>query len=264
MSETTHAGSTRQVDEHALHLSILSSPAGTAWAVHRMATGRCIALHQMDIGDHWDHPDMPEDPRSISFITLPEWSTMVPESALAPGSEADHLALVHGGIPTGAMRDEPIESLSARCIFVHDDVAERALLDRFPAARPLSLQALMVRVAQARSEKEPLLLVHRSKGRCDIAVASGARILLSNGYPAITASDLLYFTLLAAERTGHAPHTVALHYGGEHLTDAETALLQKYFARARPAIGHDHFAGGKAVKHPERWMALVEQYTCAS
>ena len=253
------------VEPRAIHLSILASPGTTAWAAHDMDTGRCFAMGELGTGEHWDDHALPPDPRTVTFITLPEWSTLVPEAALRPDVEARHLALVHGGLPSGAMRDEPISTLGARCIYVHDDRSEHLLLERFPAARPLPLQALMVRAAQSRSVEGPIVLVHRMDGRCDVAVANKGDLLLSNSFPARTSSDLLYYTLLATDRSGLVPKEVQLLYSGIHLTRAERDLLDRYFERSRPALAvGDEVFEGRAPKDPERWLALLEQFVCAS
>jgi hypothetical protein len=198
-------------------------------------------------------------------VSLPEWSTLVPDGALAPGTEARHLALVHGTLPTGAMRDEPVPSLGATCIYVHDDRLEQPVLDRFPKARPLPMQALMVRAALARSTNGPVLLLHRSTDRADVAVARRGELLLSNMYPARSAQDLLYFLLLAVERCGLAPGTVELQLGGTHLGDMERDLLGRYFERVAPVVQAPWTAtGGGAPLQPERWWAVLEQFACVS
>ncbi|HMC96574.1 MAG TPA: DUF3822 family protein, partial [Flavobacteriales bacterium] len=169
--------------EQAWHLSILSGQGVSAWAVHALSDGAPVALHWVEGDEALQDAGVPTKPRSVSFVTLPEWSTLVPEGALVPGSGSKHLALVHGGTPTGALRDEPVPSLGATCIYVHDDQTEYALLDRFPNARPLPMQALMVRAVIARCTAAPLVLMHRGYDRTDIAIASEGRLLLSNSYP---------------------------------------------------------------------------------
>lgn len=258
--------------EQAWHLSILSGEGVSAWAVHDLADGSPVALHWSE-----NDPGIPEDmaalndaampskPKSVSFVTLPEWSTLVPEAALAPGTEAEHLELVHGNIPTGALRDEPVPSLGATCVYVHDDVIECNVLDRFPNARPVPMQALLVRAAIARCGDPPLLLMHRGHERMDVAIVSDGRLLLSNSYPTRSAQDVLYFTLLAVEGCGLKPAQVDLQHSGTHLTSGERDLLQRYFHKSTP-VDHESWntlnAGADGELH--RWMGALDQFPCVS
>jgi len=249
--------------EHAWHLSVLSGQGVSAWAAHATDDGEPVAMAWGGNDDALDDPLLPAHPQSVSFVTLPEWSTLVPDGALTPGSEPLHLALAHGGLPTGAMRDEPVRGLDATCVYTHDDRAERAVLDRWPTARPLPMQGVMVRVAQSRCGEHPLLLLHRGADRMDVAVARDGRILLSNTFPARAAQDTLYFALLAVERTGLTAAGVELRLGGTHLSDQERALLARFFPRTGPACD----APGGLTPTPagaDRWLAALEQFACAS
>jgi hypothetical protein len=163
------------------------------------------------------------------------------------------------------MRDEPVRSLGATCIYVHDDREEHDVLQRFPHARALPMQGLMVRSAKALGADRAVILLHRGADRLDVAVVDRGSLLLSNTYPARSAHDVLYFTLLALERTGQAPSAIRLCYGGTHLSDAERDLLGRYVNDCRPASElpwkHDNTTTeGKAY----RWMAALEQFACVS
>jgi len=195
-------------------------------------------------------------------VSLPEWSTLVPEGALERGSEASHLSLVHGRLPTGALRDEPIPDIGARCIYVHDDELERHVLDRFPGARPVPMGALMLRGALSRSATGPVLFVHRGHDRLDAAVADKGRLLLCNTYPARSSQDLLYFALLAAEGCGLAPANMRVEYGGHQLVQHEANLLSRYFGKPTAAAGPWLKADDDADRW--RWLALTEQFACVS
>ncbi len=251
--------------ERAYHLSILLEQGLSAWAVHRLDDGSLQAMAWAPDLEALKDEHIAREPVTVSFISLPEWSTLVPDGALAPGSEAKHLALVHGGMPSGAMRDEPVSSLGATCIYVHDDRSERAALERFPHSRALPMQALMVRTALARSSEGPLVLIHRGTERLDVAVAEKGRLLLSNTYPARTGQDLLYFALLATERCGFRPEAVELQYGGAQLTAMERELLGRYFQRCIGACG-DPWSGDEVTDGGpmDRWMAVLEQFACVS
>lgn len=247
------------------HLSLLVSQGLGGWAVHDLALGEVLAVGWGSDQAFLRDKDLPLHPASVSFITLPEWSTLVPEGALIPGTEARHLALVHGGLPSGAMRDEPVRSLGATCIYVHDDVLERAILERFPSARALPMQGLMVRGVLARSQEHPTALLHRSADRADVAIALKGQVLMSNTFPARTAQDLLYFSLLAFEQCGMAPGSGQLFYSGTHLSEGERNLLQRFFTQFRPAVS----AWPEDLSVPDgppadRWMALLEQFACVS
>jgi hypothetical protein len=247
------------------HLSVLSSIGVTAWAVQGIERGDLLALHWSTGADVLNDPALPLHPVSVSFITLPEWSTMVPEGVLEPGTEAAHLALVHGGLPSGAMRDEPVRSLGAKCIYVHDDVTERAVLERLPSARALPMQGLMVRGAIARSHEGPVALVHRSTDRVDVAIADHGRVLLSNTFPARTGQDLLYFTLLALEQCGLSPKGTTVYMSGTHLSDGERNLLGRFLDRMLPAMDDlPNDLGAAEVVKGDRWLALLEQFACVS
>ena len=123
--------------ERAWHLSVWMSPGWNAWCVHDKATGACVAL-QADKGDALPTEALlPKRPLSVSFTALPEISTLVPESALVPGSEMRFLKMVHGALPTGLLRDEPIGALGARCVYLHDEQAEHRLMMKYPNARSI-------------------------------------------------------------------------------------------------------------------------------
>jgi hypothetical protein len=249
-------------EHRAWHLSILAGQGCTAWSAHDTHTGQTMALCWGPGEAPLSDPLLPTDPASVSFVSLPEWSTLVPTGALVPGDEARHLALVHGGLPAGAMRDEPLPTLGATCLYVHDDLAERAVLDRFPGARPLPMQALMVRTALGRSAAEPVLLLHRGADRLDAVLADGGRVLLSNTYPVRSAQDSLYFALLAVERTGVEPARTVLHVGGTHLIDLERDLLARYFARTEPAASDTWSGDTGGDQRVDRWFAALEQFAC--
>lgn len=250
--------------ERAWHLSMLVDEAQCAWCAHDAGTGEAVALHWSEGIAALDSDALPFHPVTTSFLTLPEWSALVPEAALVPGREADHLRLVHGRVPTGALRSEAVERIGAICVYLHDDELERAVLDRFPSARPVPMQSLMARGALARSAEGPALLIHRGHDRLDAAVADRGRLLLSNAYPARSSQDSLYFTLLAIEGAGLEPASLRLHSSGTHLSMHERDLLQRFVPKAGPAIepwpGHLHPPG----QEPHRWLALLEQFACAS
>jgi hypothetical protein len=251
--------------ERSHHLSLLIGQEWSAWAAHHVEHGTVEALS-------WGRNDqalrddlLPHAPLSVSFVSLPEWSTLVPDAALLPGSEAQHLKLVHGGIPTGAMRDEPIASLAATCIYVHDDLTERAVLQRFPHARALPLHGVLLRAAEARHGSTPLVLAHRSADRLDVHVMREGRLVLSNSYPARSVHDVLYFTLLAADVTGLDAQTAEVQLCGTHIGKADLDLVRRYFPFCIPASGPGWSELKPAVgTAPERWLAALEQFACVS
>lgn len=210
----------------------------------------------------FDAEDLPMHPASISFVSLPEWSALVPEGALERGTEARHLSLAHGKLPTGALRDEPVPDIGARCIYVHDDELERDVLDRFPGARPVPMSSLMLRGALSRSGSGAVLLLHRSHDRMDAALASKGRLLLCNTYPARSSQDLLYFALLAAQGCGLDPATVRVECGGTQLVQHEVNLLGRYFGGMQAATGPWQAEADDPGRW--RWLALTEQFACAS
>lgn len=245
------------------HLSLLTGQGLSAWTVHEINSGRPVALGWAGGNDALIDKQLPAHPASISFVSLPEWSTLVPNGALAPGTEAKHLALVHGRLPTGAMRDEPIRSLGATCIYVHNDVAERVVLDRFPNARPLAIQSVMIRSTLARCGTDPIVLMHRAADQLAITIAWKNKILLSNMFPAKTAQDMLYFTILAVEQTGYKAADVALRYGGTHLNNGERELLARYFKDCTPIVSPLWpELNGSETANVHRWFAVVEQFAC--
>jgi Protein of unknown function (DUF3822) len=250
--------------ERAWHLSLLLSGGVEAWAVHALDDGAVVALQWSALGGVLDADELPMHPASVSFVTLPEWSTLVPEGALEPGTQATHLRAVHGGVPTGAMRDELLAAIGASCIYVHDDESERTVLDRFPHARPVPMRSLMVRSAIARSTDAAVLLLHRGHDRLEVAIAEKNRVLLSNSYPVHSSQDVLYFALLAAEGAGLSPTTASIQAGGTHLTAHESELLNHYFARTAPPLAQwpDMKSDTNVITH--RWLALLEQFACVS
>lgn len=245
-------------------MSLLVAGELRAWAAHAVDDGQVVALQWAHGVSALDAPELPAHPASVSFVTLPEWSTLVPEGALEPGSEPHHLSLVHGGLPTGALRDEPVPDIGATCIYVHDDEHERQVLDRYPNARPVPLCSLMLRSALSRSGDGAVMLLHRSHDRLDVAIARTGRLLLSNTYPARSSQDLLYFALLAADGCGMAPAAVRVLHGGTHIAAHEVSLLQRYFAKAEEAGTASLGTIAEATIDGSRWLALTEQFACVS
>lgn len=251
--------------ERAWHLSIWSAPSTQAWCVHDVGTNACVALAAGEGPDLPDAGRLPVHPVSVTFIAVPEISTLVPEGVLEGGREAAHLELVHGPLPTGLLRDEPIDALSARCIYLHDEGAERRLLTRYPGARPIALQALLIKSALALAMEAPQVLLHRGEDRCDLVVADKGRVLLANSFFAPTATDVLYFALFALDRTGLEPARVELRFGGMAITDEATALLDRYFPRMAPATPPDApMLAGLPVKNAHRFHTLLQQWPCGS
>ncbi len=246
----------------AWHLSMLVADDLTAWCAHSLHDGAPAAIRWSKGVAALDAADLPQHAASISFVNLPEWSALVPEGALERGTEARHLSLVHGKLPTGALRDEAVTDIGARCIYVHDDESERPVLDRFPGARPVPMSSLMLRGAIARSAEGPVLLLHRSHDRLDAAVADKGRLLLCTTYPARSSQDLLYFALLAAEGCGLAPSAMRAECGGTRLAQHEANLLARYFREAATATGP--WVSGPDDADRWRWLALTEQFACAS
>jgi hypothetical protein len=243
--------------DRAYHLGILTGGGMAAWAVHHLEEGRPWAVAWGPEQEVLTDARLPKVPATVSFIALPESSTLVPDSALEPGNEAAHLALVLGHAPRGELRDESIVALGATCLYTHDRSAAENVLRKYPHARPMALQALLVHSAMARSNEGSMVLVHRGPERTDVAVADGGKLLLSNSFPTRTAHDLLYFTLHAAERTGVDPACSTVLPAGTHLSDEEAALLERYFGRTAPFTGMDGLPGAR------RWIAALEQFSCA-
>jgi hypothetical protein len=243
------------------------APEASAWCVHDRASGQLMALFSAKGNVLPQGSAMPLRPASVSFTALPEISTLVPESALVPGSEMRHLQMVHGTVPTGLLRDEPIGALGARCVYLHDERTEHQLLARYPNARSLPLQAVLIQGALARSSGGPVAVLHRAEKRLDLAVAHDKRLLLSNTFHAVAAEDVLYYTLFAIERCGLRPGDIAVRTGGPLLADTEETLLARYLPDLQPMTsGSDTRLDGlePPPDHVHRWAALLDQFTCAS
>lgn len=252
--------------EHAWHLSCWMAPALQAWCVHEKSSGRLMALVS-DTGESMPmEQQMPVKPVSVSFTAMPEISTLVPESALVPGTEMRYLKLVHGSVPTGLLRDEPIGTLGARCIYLHDEMAERTLLERFPNARPLPLQGTLVSHALSRSPSGTVAVLHRSATRLDLVIADHGKLILTNTFHATVAEDLLYYALFALEQCGLSPDDAEVRAGGTHLTQVEELLLSKYFLKGPvPTTGpSDPALVDLHVPNAHHWTGLIEQFPCAS
>jgi hypothetical protein len=99
----------------------------------------------------------------------------------------------------------------------------------------------------------------------DIAVADGLKILLSNTYPARKAEDVLYFCLLAVEKSGLTPDQVAVRYGGTHFDSTERELMARFFvdhATAVPSLWEG--ANASALADADRCLAALDQFACVS
>jgi hypothetical protein len=251
--------------ERAWHLSVWASPDVSAWCAHDVTSGRCVALSSDNGATLPDEALLPKRPVSVSFTALPEISTLVPENALAPGSEMRHLKMVHGHLPTGLLRDEPIGALGARCVYLHDEQAEHRLVSRFPHARSLPLQAVLVHAVLARSGGKHTVLIHRSAKRLDLAIARDQQLLLSNTFHATISEDLLYYTLFALEQCGARPEDARCLTCGTHLSTGDEELLARYIQDVAHVIApEDQRLSGLNVAAPHHFAALLEQFPCAS
>ena len=252
--------------EHAWHLSCWLAPGFHAWCVHERSSGLLMALVSASGENLPAEGRLPLKPVTVSFTAMPEISTLVPESAMVPGSEMRHLKMVHGTVPTGLLRDEPIATLGAHCIYLHDETAERALLERFPHARSLPLQGTLVSHGLSRSASGAVVVAHRSSTRLDLVIADRGKLLLSNTFHATVAEDVLYYILFAIEQCGLSPDTVSVRAGGAHLTPGEEHLLSKYFKNGPiPSTGADEPAlKDLRVPNAHYWTGLIEQFPCAS
>lgn len=256
--------------ERSWHLSVLHTPELQAWCVHDRQDGRVVALQAAPgpvlPAASW----LPVRPASVSFVALPVISTLVPENALVPGSEMAHLRMVHGHVPTGLLRDEPIHALGARCIYLHDEQAEHDLMSRHPNARPLPLQVVLVQSALSRSaaampQARTTVVAHRMNKRLDLVIAREGRLLLSNTFHATNAEDVLYFTLFTLEQVDARPTEAELLLAGTDLTGHTPELLERYFAHTRPLVPSDAPAlAGLGAEQPHFWAALTEQFACVS
>lgn len=252
--------------DHAWHLSCWLAPGLQAWCVHARESGQVLALVAGD-GDVLPSAErLPTKPASVSFTATPEISTLVPQGSLVAGTELQHLKLVHGNVPTGLLRDEPISTVGAQCIYLHDELAERKLLERYPGARSLPLQGTLVHHALARSPQGAVALLHRTTTRLDLVLAERGRLLLSNTFFATTAEDVLYYTLFAVKQCGLAPDSVSLRAGGPQLAAAEEHLLSNYFAGGLlPSTGTaDPALAQLDIPDAHHWTGLIDQYPCAS
>ncbi|MBS1570505.1 MAG: DUF3822 family protein [Bacteroidetes bacterium] len=252
--------------DHAWHLSCWLAPNLQAWCVHERSSGRLMALASGTGDELPARPMVPERPASVSFTAMPEVGALVPESTLEPGSEMHYLKLVHGSVPTGLLRDEPIGMIGAQCIYLHDEAAERNLLQRFPNARPLPLQGTLVHHALTHGPAGAVAVLHRSSTRLDIAIADKGKLLLSNTFHATVAEDVLYYTLFCLEQCGLSADKAAIRAGGTHLTAGEEHLLSLYAAKGPiPSTGAGYAAlEGLELANAHHWTALIEQFTCAS
>ena len=258
------SGTYDRTRERAFHLSVLLGEGVCAWVVHATGNGELVAMAWSagDLALKDNH--LPEHPVSVSYVALPEWSTLVPDAALVPGTEAQHLSLVHGNAPKGQIRTEPVRLLGATCIYSRSAQAEKTLLELFANARPLPLRSILVRGVLSRSSSKPSVLLHKGADRTEIAIAYQNHLLLCNSFPVHTSADLLYFTLLSVERTGHSPADIDLFYGGTHLNANDRELLAKYFKHLDGAV-LDPFPDSNAEQDPaDRWLAALEQFACVS
>lgn len=249
--------------ERTLHLGIVMGPGSCAWVVRDVRTAGVMAMAWAPDERVLHHPDLPTHPRQVTYVALPEWSTLVPEGALEDGMNVHHLALVHGRLPNTSVREEPVPALGAQCLFVTDGGHDRQVLERFPNARSLPLQAILVKGAQARSHHAPTLLLHRGAERSDIAIARNGELLLSASYPARAAEDVLYFSLMAMERCGLDTRITAVRSGGTHLQAADRELLDRYFMDHAPAIDPSMIQGMNG-SGADRWLAAFDQFACVS
>lgn len=250
--------------ERRYHVGIVIGPELSAWVVRDTQNMHVAALAWAMERQALMHADLPQHPRSVTFVALPEWSTLVPDGALEPGTAVDHLTLVHGKLPSQVVREEPVQPLGAQCLYVNESTYERLVLDRYPIARSLPLQGVLVHGARTRSMQGPTLLMHRGGERLDIAIADKGNLLLSSSYPARTAEDVLYFCLMATERVGYDPKRIAIRLGGTHLTTTDRELLGRYFVDTASAVPTAITGTMPANVEVDRWLAAFDQIACVS
>lgn len=252
--------------ERTWHLSYWLSPDTYAWCVHERSTGHLMALVSGDDAELPAEHRIPLHPASVSFTVMPEVSTLIPRTSLPVGTRMEHLKLVHGHVPSGLLRDEPLSTLGAQCIYLHDEEAERFVLGRHPSARSLPLNATLVNHALAHSVESGVLVLHRTPERLDLVIARNGHLLLSNTFHAVSAEDVLYYALFVVKECGLAPAGVTLRAGGTHLSTSEQNLLWQYFNHGPvPSTGKDEPVLKRlSVPNAYRWTGLIEQYPCAS
>lgn len=245
------------------HLGIILGPDVSGWVVRDVRNAMVIAMAWAPDGSALQHADLPRHPRQVTYVSLPEWSTLVPTGALEEGTGAHHLALVHGKLPNTTVREEPMSTVGAQCLFVNEAHHERQVLGLYPNARSLPLQAVLVNGAQTRSHGGPTLLLHRGAQRSDIAIADRGELLLSSSYPARTPEDVLYFCLMTTEQCGLEPQDVALRSGGTHLSSDDRPLLDRYFKDHAPALSAPPALGANDAA-VARLLAAFDQFACVS
>jgi len=236
----------------------------SGWVAHDLDHGRVTAMHWAPDADAIRSTDLPNRPRSVTYVILPECSTLVPDGAFEPGTALEHLALVHGRLPAGTVREEAVDTLRAQCLYIPDATHERSILERYPIARSLPLQAVMVNGARTRAHLGPVLLLHRGADRLDVTIADERTLLLSTSYPARTPEDILYFCLMATEHAGLRPDGIALRTGGTHLTKVDRDLLTAYFTDHQPAVPSTAIGDLPGGMEADRWLAAFEQIACVS
>lgn len=246
------------------HVALVLGQGVSGWVAHDIHRGRLAAMHWAPDVDAIRSSDLPRHPRSVTYVMLPEWSTLVPDGAFEPGTAMEHLTLVHGHLPLGSVREEAVDTLRAQCLYVPDASNERLILERFPIARSLPLQAVMVHGARTRAHLGPVLLLHRGADRLDVTIADERTLLLSTSYPARTPEDILYFCLMATEHAGLRPDGIALRTGGTHLTKVDRDLLNAYFTDHQPAVPSTAIGDLPGGMEADRWLAAFEQIACVS
>ena len=246
------------------HVALVLGQGVSGWVAHDVQRGRIAAMHWAPDVDAIRSSDLPRHPRSVTYVMLPEWSTLVPDGAFEPGTALEHLTLVHGRLPSGSVREEAVDTLRAQCLYVPEASNERLILERFPIARSLPLQAVMVNGARTRAHLGPVLLLHRGADRLDVAIADERTLLVSNSYPARTPEDILYFCLMATAHAGLRPDGIALRTGGTHLTKEDRDLLTAYFIDHQPAVPSTAIGDPPGGMEADRWLAAFEQIACVS
>ncbi|MEZ4791808.1 MAG: hypothetical protein R2811_17550, partial [Flavobacteriales bacterium] len=68
------------------HVAMVLGQGVSGWVAHDMERGHVTALHWAPDADAIRSKDLPGHPRSVTYVTLPEWSTLVPDGALEPGT----------------------------------------------------------------------------------------------------------------------------------------------------------------------------------
>lgn len=231
----------QQKNSSAYQLSILTGMDSLVFSVFDTNTEELLVLKSVDWPETGHQKDFGEALKKENLLGLlyrrVKIGVVSPKTALVPSrlfnpSERtvylDELSLEKQSAP---VHDDEIESMSLRLVYPIAPALGSALAHHFPNAKFYNGLTAFLLGAKANlpNGKEHNAFAHFYETSFYLAIFEKDRLLFCNTFDYGSASDVLYFTLLAFEQYGLDPEKAQLNLSGNILEDSDIyKMLYRY------------------------------------